>query len=83
MFEHLIKQMSERGGVTEHLKAADQMEWVHRINNIRNQATEIVNSEIVLPTSVSKAFRGRFILCECYFLLNIINPIWFYKWHVQ
>ena len=47
MFEHLIKQMAEREGVTEHLKAADQMEWVHRINNIRNQATEIVNSEII------------------------------------
>ena len=46
-FEHLIKQMAERGGVTEHLKAADQMEWVRRINNIRNQATEIVNSEII------------------------------------
>lgn len=47
MFEYLIKQMAERGGVTEHLKAADQMEWVRRINNIRNQATEIVNSEII------------------------------------
>ena len=47
MFEHLIKQMAERGGVTEHLKATDQMEWVRRINNIRNQATEIVNSEII------------------------------------
>ena len=47
MFEHLIKQMAERGGVTEHFKAADQMEWVRRINNIRNQATEIVNSEII------------------------------------
>ena len=46
-FEHLIKQMAERGGVTEHFKAADQMEWVRRINNIRNQATEIVNSEII------------------------------------
>ena len=47
MCSRLVKQMAERGGVTEHLKAADQMEWVRRINNIRNQATEIVNSEII------------------------------------
>ena len=47
MFSRLVSQMAEREGVTEHLKAADQMEWVRRINNIRNQATEIVNSEII------------------------------------
>ena len=47
MFSRLVSQMAEREGVTEHLKAADQMEWVRQINNIRNQATEIVNSEII------------------------------------
>lgn len=47
MCSRLVKQMADREGVTEHLKAADQMEWVCRINNIRNQATEIVNSEII------------------------------------
>ena len=47
MFSRLVGQMAEREGVTEHHKAADQMEWVCRINNIRNQATEIVNSEII------------------------------------
>ena len=47
MFSRLVSQMAEREGVTEHHKAADQMEWVCRINNIRNQATEIVNSEII------------------------------------
>lgn len=47
MFSRLVSQMAEREGVTEHLKATDQMEWVRRINNIRNQATEIVNSEII------------------------------------
>ena len=47
IFSRLVSQMAEREGVTEHLKAADQMEWVRRINNIRNQATEIVNSEII------------------------------------
>ena len=34
-------------GVTEGLKAADQMEWVHRMNSIRNHAGEIVNSELI------------------------------------
>lgn len=47
MFERLVKQMAEWEGVTEQLKAADQMAWIGRMNNIRNQATEIVNSEII------------------------------------
>ena len=37
----------DREGVTEALKAADQMEWVHRMNNIRARAEEIVLSELV------------------------------------
>ena len=41
MFERLVKQMAEWEGVTEQLKAADQMAWVGRMNNIRNRATEI------------------------------------------
>lgn len=47
MFFRLIKQMAEREGVTEQLKAADQMEWVGCMNNIRNRAIEVVNTEIV------------------------------------
>ena len=47
MFSRLVKQMAEREGVTEHLKAKNQMEWVARINNIRNRAIEVVNTEIV------------------------------------
>ena len=43
----LIKQMSEREGVTEKLKADNQMEWVARMNNIRSRATEIVNYDII------------------------------------
>ena len=39
--------MVEREGVTEALKAADQMEWVRRMNSIRNRAEEIVMSELV------------------------------------
>ena len=47
MFFRLIKQMAEREGVTEQLKADNQMEWVARMNNIRNRATEIVNHDII------------------------------------
>ena len=47
MFERLIKQMAEREGVTEALKAENPMEWVQRMNNIRNRATENVNANIV------------------------------------
>lgn len=47
MFSRLVKQIAEREGVTEQLKTDDQMEWVARMNNIRNRATEIVNNEII------------------------------------
>ena len=47
MFSQLVKQMAEREGVTENLKADDQMEWVGRMNNIRSRATEIVNQDII------------------------------------
>ena len=47
MFFRLVKQMAEREGVTEKLKADNQMEWVARMNNIRSSATEIVNHDII------------------------------------
>ena len=47
MFERLVKQMAERKGVTEQLKAADSMEWVRKMNSIRNRAVEITNSELI------------------------------------
>lgn len=47
MFFRVVKQMSNREGVTEQLKVDDQMEWVSRMNNVRNRATEIVNNEII------------------------------------
>ena len=43
----LTKQMAEREGVTEQLKAHDQMLWVQRMNNIRDRAIEIVNHELI------------------------------------
>ena len=47
MFSRLVKQMAENEGVTETLKAVNQMEWVVRMNNIRNRATEIVSTNII------------------------------------
>lgn len=47
MFFRLVKQMAEREGVTEQLKAENQLEWVQRMNNIRNRATEIVNADLI------------------------------------
>ena len=46
-FNLLVKQMAAREGVTEQLKETNQMEWVARMNNIRQRATEIVNSELI------------------------------------
>ena len=43
----LTRQMADREAVTEALKAADQMEWVRRMNNIQNRAEEIVLNELV------------------------------------
>ena len=45
--ELLMQQMAKQEGVTEVLKATDQMEWVRRMNSIRNRAEEIVLHELV------------------------------------
>ena len=47
MLERLIEQMAKAEGVTEQLKADNQMDWVGRMNNIRNRAEEIVNTELI------------------------------------
>lgn len=47
MFFRLVKQMADREGVTEQLKADNQIEWVARTNNIRNKVTEIINSDLI------------------------------------
>ena len=47
MLDRLIKQMTKQEGITEQLKARDQMEWVRRMNNIRNQAVEVVNNDLI------------------------------------
>ena len=42
-----VNELAENENVTEELKATDQMLWVRKMNNIRNRATEIVNSELI------------------------------------
>lgn len=46
-FNYLLKQMAEREGVTERLKAENQLVWVGKMNNIRQQVTEIINHDII------------------------------------
>lgn len=47
LFSRLVKEYAEKEGVTEQLKAPDQMAWGRRMNNIRERATEIVNADVV------------------------------------
>ena len=47
LFSRLVKEHAEKEGITEQLKATDQMAWVRQMNNIRDRATEVVNSEVV------------------------------------
>ena len=47
MFLRLVNDMAKTECVTEQLKAEDQMLWVQKMNNIRNRATEIVNTELI------------------------------------
>ena len=47
MFDRIVEQMKKAEGVNEQLKAADQMEWVGRMNNIRQRAEEVVLSELI------------------------------------
>ena len=47
LFSRLVRELAEKKGVTEQLKATDQMAWVRQMNNIRNRATEIVNADVV------------------------------------
>ena len=47
MLLRLVKDLAEKEGITEKLKATDQMAWVGAMNNIRNEATEIVNHDLI------------------------------------
>ncbi len=47
MYDNLVKQLAEQEGITEQLKADNQMEWVARMNNIRSRVTEVVNTDFI------------------------------------
>ena len=47
LFLRLVRELAEKEGVTEQLKAADQMVWVRKMNNIRNKAEEIVHKKLI------------------------------------
>ena len=47
LFLRLVKELAEKVGVTEKIKAENAMLWVRQMNNIRNRATEIVNNEVI------------------------------------
>ena len=47
MYDRLVKQLAEQEGVTEQLKAENQLLWVAKMNNIQNRATEIVDHELI------------------------------------
>lgn len=47
LFLRLVKQYAEQEGLTEQMKAENQMEWVRRMNNIRERVNEVVNAEII------------------------------------
>ena len=46
MLDHLMTKLAAQEGITEHLKAENQMEWVRRMNSIRSRAAEIVWDEL-------------------------------------
>ena len=62
LFFRLVEQMAEREGVTEQLKAENQMEWVGRINNIRSRAMEIVYSTIIYGFQGANLYFDHFEL---------------------
>lgn len=47
MFSRLVKEFAKKEGITEKLKAEDQMLWVQRMNAVRETATEIVNNDLI------------------------------------
>ena len=47
MYQSLVKQFAEKEGVTEQLKAKNQMLWIQKMNNIQNRAREIIDTELI------------------------------------
>ena len=54
----MVKQMADAEGISETLKVSAQMEWVRRMNNVRNRATEILNNELIHISASSCPPKG-------------------------
>lgn len=59
LFSRLVKQYTEKEGATEQLKATDQMKWVQKMNNIRNRAIEIVNTELIYAFDIKSTMFNQ------------------------
>ena len=73
MFLRLVKQLAEAEGVTEQLKADNQMEWVGRMNNIRSRAMEMVNNNLIYTRDPAA--------CISTFVETIAPPKVFWKYY--
>ena len=47
MFQELVKALAEKENVTEKIKAENTFLWIRKMNNIRNRASEVVNTEVI------------------------------------
>lgn len=57
LFLRLVKEYAEKEGVTEQLKVENSMEWVRRMNNIRNRVVEVVNVDLIFTQPIAKRQR--------------------------
>ena len=62
MFSRLVKEYADKQGVTEQLKAENQLEWVGKMNNIRSRAVEIIDVESVSYTHLHKYCNNKYLL---------------------
>ena len=75
----LVRQMMEKQGVTEELKARDQMVWVGAVNNIQNAAEEIVLKELIyIKKRGRQHFECRPLVIYGYFFSNSLQFFWLY-----
>ena len=73
LFSRLVKQLAEKEGVTETLKAENQMLWVQKMNNLRNAAMEIVSNELSRPKHImEQTVELTQILIEAFLILGVI-----------
>ena len=75
----LVRQMMEKQGITEELKARDQMVWVGAVNNIQNAAEEIVLKELIYTQKRGwQHFDCRPLVIYGYFFSNSLQFFWLY-----